>query len=76
VPKREYAKQDWYDVWLPELAPSPALVRSAQLTGADRAGWDKFTRRYLGASGFTGTRRLGPDLARNACPEIVALDLR
>jgi uncharacterized protein YeaO (DUF488 family) len=29
VPKSEYAKRDWFDVWLPNLAPSAALVRAA-----------------------------------------------
>ncbi|HEX5474695.1 MAG TPA: hypothetical protein VFX12_08555 [Vicinamibacterales bacterium] len=24
VPKSEFAKQNWYDVWLPALSPSPA----------------------------------------------------
>ena len=31
VPKEQHAAQNWYDVWLPELAPSAALVK-------DRAG--------------------------------------
>jgi uncharacterized protein YeaO (DUF488 family) len=30
VPKGEYAKRDLYDVWLPNLAPSEALLKSAQ----------------------------------------------
>jgi uncharacterized protein YeaO (DUF488 family) len=46
VPKRDYARRDYYDVWLPELAPSAELfatVRSAPLT--DRA-WAAFAKRY------------------------------
>ena len=46
VPRSEFASRDWYDLWLPELAPSPALVawaRSAPLTGAR---WTSFERRY------------------------------
>ena len=27
VPKAEYASRDFYDVWLPDLAPSEALVK-------------------------------------------------
>ena len=29
VPKRDYASQDWYDVWFPNLAPSDALLKQA-----------------------------------------------
>jgi uncharacterized protein YeaO (DUF488 family) len=29
VPKSEYASRDFYDVWLPELAPSEPLVKLA-----------------------------------------------
>ena len=45
VPKTEYASRDFYDVWLPELAPSAALVRLAQ-GAADEQGWRAFTRKY------------------------------
>ena len=26
VPEGRYAKEDWYDVWLPNLAPSQQLI--------------------------------------------------
>ena len=29
VPKDQYASQDWYDVWFPNLAPSDALLKEA-----------------------------------------------
>jgi uncharacterized protein YeaO (DUF488 family) len=45
VPKAEYATRDFYDVWLPELAPSEDLVRSARNAPDDRA-WRSFVRRY------------------------------
>lgn len=45
VPKSEYASRDFYDVWLPELAPSEALVRQAQQASDDRA-WRAFEKRY------------------------------
>jgi len=45
VPKSEYASRDFYDVWLPELAPSEALVKQAQQAADDRA-WRSFERRY------------------------------
>ena len=46
VPKTEYAKRDFYDVWVPELAPSPALfawIKSRPLTDAN---WRTYARRY------------------------------
>jgi uncharacterized protein YeaO (DUF488 family) len=45
VPRSEHASRDFYDVWLPELAPSEALVKAAQRARDERA-WDVFTRRY------------------------------
>ncbi len=48
VPKREFASRDFYDVWLPELAPSDALVRQAlgaQRTGHE-TGWRRFVKQY------------------------------
>ena len=45
VPKSEYASRDFYDAWLPELAPSEALVKQAQQADDDRA-WRSFERRY------------------------------
>jgi len=45
VPKSEYASRGFYDVWLPELAPSDALVKQAQQAADDRA-WRAFERRY------------------------------
>jgi uncharacterized protein YeaO (DUF488 family) len=29
VPKAEFAKRDFYDVWLPNLSPSQGLVKQA-----------------------------------------------
>jgi len=48
VPKNEYAMRDLYDVWLPNLAPSEALMKSAQASVAagDERGWKAFVRRY------------------------------
>jgi uncharacterized protein YeaO (DUF488 family) len=30
VPKAEHASRDFYDVWLPDLAPSESLVKEAR----------------------------------------------
>ena len=46
VPKSEFATQNWYDVWLPDLAPSDGLVKLARGADSDRA-WQTFRKRYL-----------------------------
>ena len=45
VPKSEFAKRDFYDVWLPNLAPSEELVREGQSARSD-ADWKSFARKY------------------------------
>jgi uncharacterized protein YeaO (DUF488 family) len=45
VPKAEHASRDFYDVWLPELAPSERLVRQAH-GASDAQGWQAFSKRY------------------------------
>ncbi len=45
VPKADHASRDFYDVWLPDLAPSSALVKQA-LQATDERAWKAFVRRY------------------------------
>jgi uncharacterized protein YeaO (DUF488 family) len=45
VPKEQFAARDFYDVWLPILAPSEALVRQALQATTD-AAWLAFAKRY------------------------------
>ncbi len=45
VPKAEHASRDFYDVWLPLLAPSESLVKEA-LHASDEQAWARFVRRY------------------------------
>ena len=45
VRKADYAKLDYYDVWLPALSPSADLVRQA-LSSSDDASWRTFDRRF------------------------------
>lgn len=45
VPKERFAEDDWYDVWLPELAPSAELVKEALAAESD-AEWRAFVRKY------------------------------
>jgi uncharacterized protein YeaO (DUF488 family) len=45
VPKSQYAKRDYYDVWLPILSPSAELVKQAQRAD-DAKAWRAFRRRF------------------------------
>jgi uncharacterized protein YeaO (DUF488 family) len=45
VPKSELAAQDWFDVWFPNLAPSPAAIKLAQHATTDRE-WTAFAKKY------------------------------
>ena len=45
VAKSEYATQNWYDVWFPNLAPSAATVKLALLAKTER-DWATFAKRY------------------------------
>jgi uncharacterized protein YeaO (DUF488 family) len=40
VRKSDYARRDYYDAWLPELAPSAKLIAGAQ------KNWESFARAY------------------------------
>ena len=45
VPKREFAKRDYYDVWFPNLAPSLATIKLG-LAADTPARWARFAGRY------------------------------
>lgn len=45
VPKAEFASQDWYDVWYPNLAPSAETVKLAQ-EAKTPAQWAAFVKKY------------------------------
>jgi uncharacterized protein YeaO (DUF488 family) len=45
IPKSQFASQNWYDVWFPNLAPSAETLKLAQ--GAETEGaWKAFLRTY------------------------------
>jgi uncharacterized protein YeaO (DUF488 family) len=47
VPKSDYAKRNFYDAWLPSLAPSEALLKSARSASTDdKRAWKTFVRKY------------------------------
>ena len=45
VPKKDFARLDWYDVWLPLLAPSVAIMKMGLAADTDRQ-WAAFARKY------------------------------
>ena len=45
VPKAEFASRDFYDVWVPDLAPSEALLKQA-LSADNQRAWRAFVRQY------------------------------
>ena len=57
VPKAEHASRDFYDVWLPDLAPSETLVKQA-LHATDERAWRAFSRRYRAEMKRPGAARL------------------
>ena len=58
VPKTEYASRDFYDVWLPELAPSAERIAWARAGPLSDARWKTFRRRYRAEMGRPQARRL------------------
>jgi uncharacterized protein YeaO (DUF488 family) len=67
VPKAEFATRDFYDVWLPELAPTAELVARAQAARTD-AEWASFVRAYR--------REMSRPEARHAVELLAALSHR
>ncbi|SRR5258706_2857388 len=45
VPKSQYAEENWYDVWFPNLAPSPATMKLGQGANSE-VHWTLFKRKY------------------------------
>jgi uncharacterized protein YeaO (DUF488 family) len=45
VPKTEFARQDWYDTWLPALSPSAEAMKLGQQAAAPQE-WARFVRKY------------------------------
>ncbi len=52
VPKARFAADDWYDVWYPNLSPTPDLMKMALSTHAhpdsaeSKKTWNVFTRLF------------------------------
>ncbi|MDB4917174.1 MAG: h16 [Gemmatimonadetes bacterium] len=56
VPRSEFALRNFYDVWLPILAPSQPLVTLA-LMSTDEKSWRTFERKYRAEMARPDARR-------------------
>src|SRR5260221_9601865 len=45
VPKSKFSSGNWYDVWFPNLAPSPEAVKLG-LVSENKRQWGDFVKRY------------------------------
>jgi len=45
VPKSEFSSGNWYDVWFPNLAPSPEAIKLG-LSAESQREWGAFVKRY------------------------------
>jgi uncharacterized protein YeaO (DUF488 family) len=63
VPKSEHATRDFYDVWLPNLAPSADLLRWIRAQPSIDRAWARFARRYRAEMGKPEAARLLDALA-------------
>lgn len=45
VPRTEFAKQNWYDVWFPNLAPTVETMKQGQAATTEKE-WNSFLRTY------------------------------
>jgi len=57
VAKSRYASENWYDVWMPDLAPSPATVKFAHAAKTETQ-WKAYGRRYRKEMSAPERRRL------------------
>jgi len=64
VKKTDYARRDFYDVWLPDLAPSAPLVSWALSTPWTDTRWASYAKRYRREMRTPGRQRLLEMLAR------------
>lgn len=58
VKKEDYARRDFFDVWVPELAPSLRLFAWARAQPFTDARWRTYARRYRAEMQRPEARRL------------------
>jgi uncharacterized protein YeaO (DUF488 family) len=57
VPKTEFAAQNWYDVWVPNLAPAAETMKLGR-EAATPAQWSAFVKKYRSEMAQPDARRL------------------
>jgi uncharacterized protein YeaO (DUF488 family) len=57
VPKSDYAMRNFYDVWLPNLAPSQKLLKTAK-AAHDKKSWSLFAHKYRSEMNAPDTRKI------------------
>ena len=55
VPKSEFSKRNWYDVWFPNLAPSVETMKLG-LSAESSAQWAAFKKKYRAEMAAPGAR--------------------
>ena len=69
VPREEFARKNWYDVWYPNLAPSAEAVKLA-LSAHTTAEWKVFAKKYRAEMATPENRHtlaLLAELSRHTC---------
>jgi uncharacterized protein YeaO (DUF488 family) len=56
VRKERYARDDWFDVWFPDLAPSTELIAQGQ-AAVTETEWKRFVRTFKAEMNVPTTRR-------------------
>ena len=46
IPKAEFSSGNWYDVWLPNLSPSPETMKMGRSAATEKE-WLAFKKKYL-----------------------------
>jgi len=58
VKKEDYARRNYFDLWLPELAPSAGLVSYAYAQAFTPRRWEMYARRYRSEMRAPAAQRL------------------
>ena len=58
VRKQDFARLDYFDVWIPELAPSEPLMKWAHAEPLTEKRWAAFAKRYRSEMSAPATQRL------------------
>ena len=56
VKKERYARDNWYDVWYPELSPTPELMAQAKASRSE-SEWNAFVRQFRKQMGEASVSR-------------------